>query len=450
MKRLLYYIITIAILASCADEDLQVNPYEFLLKPHNSNYEFYAGVPVSFTVKEKGQSQGYFYEMELFVDGKRVDVNMPNQQYSFDAGTYKIKANIKSNNKLFEIDTSLNIVEAPPEYGAPNRGERVEFGWTTEAGLNILLGTYYGSSALDYQVLTINESLRQQGGLLNMSLQDVYPDFFGHGASSSGTLVIGYNQTLAIYNASLTLQKQIYFNHDKSPRKILVKEDNAILMFDSMSHITLKKLDLNTSQLDKGQTKFVGVEDMTLYNYFLVDEKRVVTYYLNKENTRSLLMGIQIGSNIEFVQYFQPPIFISELNSISTGGFIFTNYYEQGNKISVIGTDASGVVLWTRTLNLDYENNRDTFDFRIRIKELNGFVYIFFDNMRCAKFSLSGTLVWDKYFYSDVAQFKELFTTSNGEFVMVGTRLQQQTIDYLLRSDIVAIKINSEGFRVVM
>ncbi|CAD5277028.1 MULTISPECIES: hypothetical protein [unclassified Imperialibacter] len=447
MKRLFTYIILIAVFFSCGDDDPGIEPYDFLIKPHNSNNELYVGVPVEFLIKGKGGGQKSFSKMDLFIDQEEVSLNR--QRYSFDSpGTYQINANVAIDSILYKIDTLLNITIAPPIYITQSRAEKVLFSWKTDTIYNILLSTYYGNSARDYEVLSINESLQQQGTNGKISL-DTYPEFYGFGASTSGRLVLGYNQQLAIYSPTLSLERRIGFNYGKSPRKILVQDDDTFLLFDSLSHIVVRSLNMNTGQLVGGETKFVGVDDMTVFNYFFLGEQRVATYYVNEDNSRSLIMASQIGGDFEFVHYFQPFVSVNGLNSISNGEFIINSYKSQENKIAIIGVDASGVVNWTRQINMDVIYNRERFDFRIRVLELNGFIYVFFDNMRCVKFSLQGALVWDKYFYATSAQFREVLATPSGEIVMLGTRqMDDPTIDYLLQTDVIAIKINADGFRV--
>ena len=88
--------------------------------------------------------------------------------------------------------------------------------------------------------------------------------------------------------------------------------------------------------------------------------------------------------------------------------------------------------------------------YQVALKELGGFIYVFFDNMRCMKLSADGGLVWDKYFYPEIARFEDVVITPNGEFIMLGTRQlsSNNNLDRPLQTDILCIKIDSDGFRV--
>ena len=85
----------------------------------------------------------------------------------------------------------------------------------------------------------------------------------------------------------------------------------------------------------------------------------------------------------------------------------------------------------------------------VSVRELGEFIYVFFDNMRCVKLSVDGKVVWDKYFYTWNARVKDVLMTTNGEFIMVGTRkLRMNSTDDELKTDVLCIKINADGFRV--
>lgn len=449
MKILFYLLALVFFISSCDDESVRVAPYALLLEPHSSNEEFYAGVPVTFGIKPRvGGNPFISYVIDLYVGGNKVDLKY--NEYSFtQPGTYTLKAFVKTNTRTYELDTVINIINGPPIFGSPQRGERALFGWKAGTSFKALLGTYYGSSALDYEVLSIDESLQQQGALTTLNL-DWYPEFRDHDVSSSGMLALIYDNKLAVYDEALQLKHQIFFNYGRTPRKILVTENKAALIFDSLNYVTLKQVDLTSGKIVKGPTQFIGVDGMTLYNHFFLDESRIAAYYVDPSNSKTLLMGVQVGADVEFSQYFQPPVFIENVMSISSSGYIFTTPVSSENKITVLGADNSNVVKWTRTFDSNFLNYWNQIQGRrVVLKEWNGYIYVFFDNMRCIKLSLSGQLIWDKYFYSTIARFEDMIMTSIGDFIMIGTRqlILDDIIDSQLQTDIVCIKINSEGYR---
>ncbi|NBW34345.1 MAG: hypothetical protein EBR30_04870 [Cytophagia bacterium] len=453
MRQFYYLMIVILLISSCDEEMSQrLVPVELQILSHNSNNELYAGVPVEFGIKAVGTAPPSlsFLGMELYVDGSKIDADY--LLYSFaDPGEYQVKAFVKmSNEKTYEFDTVLNIVNGPPVMGDRNRGESVLFGWKSGSNYNILLSTYHGSSVSDYEVLAINGSLEQLGQLKEMDF-GWYPRFYGHDASLSGKLALIYDNSFRIYDASLALEHHFYFKYDRTPRKIFITDETAVLLFDSLSHVTLKKVDLNTGQMVKGATQYVGVNEMNVYDHFFRDESRIITYYVGPSNVRTLLSGYSIGNFVEFNQYFQPPVFIDDITPISSGGYVINTVISEEEQLNILSADETNIVKWKRSFKMNFRNYwYQTGGYRTVIKELGGFIYVFFDNMRCIKLSIDGQLIWDKYFYPEIARFEDVMITSENEFIMLGTCLpySNSDIDYSKRTDILCIRINTDGFRV--
>jgi hypothetical protein len=280
-----------------------------------------------------------------------------------------------------------------------------------------------------------------------------YPQMYDHASSTTGKVAVIYDDYLKIFDESLVLEYQFSFNYGNVPRRIFMGNSHAALLFDSLAHITLKTVDLSNGQMVKGPTQFIGVNDMTIYNYFFQDESRVINYYIGPDNSRTLLMGVHVGNNVEFNQYFQPPVFINNVTPISSGGDVINSSVSEEKELNIMAADESNVLKWTRTFTMNFRNYWYQIPgYRIAVKELGGFIYVFYDNMRCIKLSTDGQLIWDKYFYPEIARFEDVLITSNNEFIMLGTSrpYPNGNADYLLRSDVLCIKINTDGFRVGM
>ncbi|MDZ7646757.1 MAG: hypothetical protein U5K54_05980 [Cytophagales bacterium] len=220
----------------------------------------------------------------------------------------------------YRLDTTLNCCKSTSGFSdiLPDL-ESVLFGWKAETNYKILLGTYYGNTALDYEVLTIDESLQQQGSLVRMALGG-YPEIKDHGVSSSGKLALLKDNSLEIYDNSLHLDTRINFSYNTIPRKIFMEGNNAVLVFDSLTHISLRKVDVNSRQIYmNGAKQFIGVDDMVANDYFLINESRVAIYYVNSNKTKTLLSVFNVGGVTEFSKYFQPPFFIKKITPISFG-----------------------------------------------------------------------------------------------------------------------------------
>lgn len=452
--RHLYYILVVVLLISACDEEEAQREISLSLQmlPHNSNNEFYASVPVEFGVKASGNTQPlYITEMELFVNGSRVEAEY--LLYSFaEPGTYQLRAKLKmSDNKMYEVDTIMNIVIGPSLIGDPERGEAALFGWRTETSYKILMSSYYGSSVQDYEVLSLDESLKPQGAFKKMDF-GWYPEIYDYGVSASGKLGIIYDNFFKIYDESLNLEHQLYFNYGNTPRKIFISDNNAVLLFDSLAHITLSKVALSTGMITEGSTQFMGVNDLTIYNHFFQDESRIATYYIGPNNIRTLLMGSHVGNNVEYSHYFQPPMYIDNVTPISSGGYVINTSISEEKKVNVLVADVSNVIKWNRTITMNFRNYWYNIPgYRIVVKELGGFIYVFFDNMRCVKLSTDGQLIWDKYFYPEIARLDDVLITSNGEFILIGTCLpysRNSNIDFQKRQDVLCIRIDNNGFRV--
>jgi hypothetical protein len=457
MKRRLLCLLSVSaifLFFSCHEEETkQIIPVRLQMKPHSSNNEFYAGIPVQFGVQLLNTTSGspFTYSMaELYVNGDKVVAEF--SKYAFaEPATYQIKAVVKTvNHNTFELDTVINIATAPPIFGSPQRGEKVLFGWKAGASYKMLLSTYHSSSVYDYEVLSIDEALKQQEPLVMLDL-GWYPQMIDHNVSPSGKLALIYDNNLVIYNASLTLTNRTFFNYGNLPRKVLIKDNSAVLLFDSLANISLKKVDLNTGKIVKGPTQFIGVDGMKAYDHFFIDEFRTAIYYTSPNNSKTLLIGVNVGSKVEFSKYFLPPVLIENVTPLISGGYVINSYVSLEKPLTVLGVDKSSVVKWAQTFQLNYQSYWYQFQSNhIAVKELRGFIYVFFDNMRCVKLSLDGQLIWDKYFYSEIARFEDVFVTPNDEFIMTGTRQLRSndpSKDGQLETDVICIKINTEGNR---
>jgi hypothetical protein len=432
MKLSIYCSVLILVAASCNDGS---DFFPLILQPipHNSENEFYVDVPVTFKDAE-GPVSG-FSGMEVFVDGNKIETYFLELTFS-QSGIHKLEVYATWKDRKYKLDTTLSIVKAPPVFGDPVRWESVLFGWKAETGYKILLGTYHGSSDLDYEVLSIDESLQQQGSLVKMDLGG-YPEIKDHSVSSSGKLALLYDNNLEIYDNSLNLVNRTYFSFNNIPHKVFIEGNNAVLMFDSLAHISLKKVDMNSGQIMKGPTEFIEVEDMTVNKRFFLNETRVAIYYVNSNKSKTLLKDVNVGGETEFNQYFQPSLFINKVFPINSG-YVITGIEEEQSILDMKVVDESNNVKWSRSFSKDNS---------IAIKELSGFIYAFYGNMRCIKFSPTGQMLWDKYFYSDIAHLNDVLITPNNEFIMIGTR-QLTSNGQILQQDIIAIKIDAEGFRI--
>lgn len=440
----------VLLIASCDDESDTPGSSSvgFSIRPHNSNNEFYAGLPVWIAGKPvAGPPWTSFMSLEeLFVNGSKVAVDR--WSYTFtDEGIYQIKARIKMlDRKTYEIDTTLTIVAGPPVIGAAGRGEQVLFSWKAGVNYNVLMKTYHGSSANDYEVLTIDESLVPQGALKTMDF-GWYPEFIDYDASASGKLAVIYDDGIEIYSTTLAREHQLSFLHGRGPRRVLMEDNHATVLFDSLSFATLRSIDFNSGAMVKGPTQFVGVDAMTTYRHYFLDDARIATFYASENNDKTLLMGTHIGGKVEFNQYFQPPVFIDEVTPIPSGGYII-NTHASDLTMKVMAADASNVVQWTESFTL---NHFYQWQPAISVKVSNGFIYAFFDNMRCAKLSMNGQVIWDKYFYPENASFQDVVITPEGDFILFGTCLppyRDDIQDYSRQTDVVCIKIDDEGMRI--
>lgn len=451
MKGVLYFFVAIILFSCDEGESPQIVPVQLKMSAHNSNDEFYTKVPVQFGIIGKGPGQ--WRGVELSVNGEKIeDEIIQFMQHSFSQpGSYQISAVVEMlNGSKYQIDTLINIVMGPPEFGDLARGENVMFAWRAGASYKILMNTYHGSSVLDYEVLSIDQALQQQGSFQTIDL-GWYPDVVAHGVTTSGKLALIYDQNLKIFSESLSLERQLFFAHGKVPRNIFITNNEGILLFDSLSHLILKKVDLTTGNLAKWSTRYVGVEGMTLFHRFFLNESHVATYHVAPDNSKTLLMGVDVAGDVQFSQYFLPPVFISNVTPLSSGGYIISSHISgDEKKFTVLGADASNVVQWTRTFTMNFQSYwNETPGYHTAVKQVGEFVYIFFDNMRCVKLSISGQVVWDKYFYPTSAHFEDVLTTPNGDFIMVGTRQSYANlIDQKLQTDVVCIKINADGLRV--
>jgi hypothetical protein len=442
VKRLLYYFTAIILFWSCdEDQSPRMVPVELQMGAHNSDNEFYAKVPVQFGIIEKGIA--HWKSVELFVNGEKIEGEFQQfMRHSFsEPGTYEIRAEVKmSNNIQYQLDTLINIATAPPVFGQASRGEEVMFGWEAGSDYMILMSTYHGSTARDYEILTINEAVEQQGSFQTIDL-GAYPDVVAHGSTASGKLALIYDYILEIFNESMQVERQLYFVDGGVPRDIFINGNEGILLFDSLSHIILKKVDLTTGKLIRWSSRNVGVEGMTLFNHFFLSESKVATYHVEPGNAKTLLMGVDVAGNVEFSQYFLPPVFITDVTPLSDGGCIISSVVSEENKFTVLKANSTGAVQWRRTFIKNSPNSA--------VKQVGQFLYVFFDNMRCVKLSLTGEVMWDKYFYPATAYFEDALITLNGDLIMVGTNQPfSDTFDQLLQIDIVCIKINADGLRI--
>lgn len=453
MKPLFYFLALILFFASCSNEgdDPAVAPITFHMKPHNSNNEFYADVPVEFYVKSKPNPwQPTFMDhagMEVYVDGSKIENGTLPVMVS--AGTYEIRALVTMfDDKTYQFDTTLNIVSGPPVFVTP-RQEEVLFGWRSGTNYKVLLKGYNGSSVYDYDVITINEALQQHGDLKRMDF-GWYPDMYDYGVSPSGELVLVYDNSVNIFDAGENLKHQIFYSNGRTPRKILVKENEAVLLFDSLSHVSLKKADLSTGQLTKGPSRFMGVEGLTLHDYFFLNQSEIAAYYVEPGNAKTMLLGVDLSGNIGFTQYFLPPAYIKNVIPLSGGGYVVASYISAENDLTVFGADETHVVKWRRTFKMNFRNFWYQIPGnRVAVKELAGFTYVFFDNMRCIKLSAQGQVIWDKYFYSEIARFDDVLITPDDKFIMAGTRRRYVgNIQGEYQTDVLMIKIDTDGFRV--
>lgn len=416
------------VLIGCNDGSL-VNPnntqqlYGIVVETYSARGESYAGLPVGLTLYgPKGTTQTTWD----FGDGETGQVEGYHSTiHKYAApGTYTITATalVSDAGRTYFIvkDTSISVHPAPRTFGNPTVGEWGIRVFQRQGGFNILYELIDNSTSEDYYFLHIDENGVASGIPMKLEL-DWYPHLGSIQSIANDRIALVDDYALKIFNPDGQVETSYYLYDTPLDMKII--DDNAILVFDSVRHAEVKRLDLQTGSIVR-HAPYFGVADYTLSDYFILNESQVAGYFWKGDySSTSVLTGANLGGTSLFSKYFPAGKSITAITNLANG-FITNNDspLDTNSPLFITRFDSTLQFVWQQEIpsngmSWPYSGGKSS----VVVKEVDSFIYLFFGNMRCVKLSQGGEIIWDHSFFRYYARFDDVILTPAGHFLMFGT-----------------------------
>jgi hypothetical protein len=450
MKRL-QLLLFVFILIGCQEDEPSSYFVKIGLVPHSSLGEFYEDIPVTYSLQFPDY-QGYDQVLWDFGDNITADGSTINNHTYREQGVYEISVEAISKGRKYKADTTITIVRAPISYGLPNTRESALGIYKTATNqYSVIYELNQGLSSSNYYMLRLNDAIEFTPSPVNLNL-DTYPEIGPSTHTSNGTIALAVDTNLKIYAADGTHIKTHILR--KYARDIQVVDNKFMVLFDSSKYAVVNSIDMGTSNISR-MRQSMDVDGMTRYGIYFTGAEAITGYYRNSTDQISLVMESNFGGGVIFSQYFNEPVLIQDITPVSNG-LIFSHvmgggYFSEVGRFGLIKFDLNNQVSWRQTFGLNFQNFYGNISpTKVVVKEVGGFLFIFCDNMRCIKLSQTGQVIWDHYFYPSIAKFVDVEITSDGNFLLLGTR--QYDLELTGDSnkwDLIFVTVSQHGERVI-
>jgi hypothetical protein len=444
--RKLSIIIVALLVVGCGDEP-QVFKYQkhVSFKPHTSAGEIFQHLPV--TIYFPVSSNEIVTNITWDLGDNTTVKNATFVEHSFNnAASYKINVKVQTNVRLYNEDTTITVINNPPTFGAATASESALLLYPDGSGkFNMVYGLNTGASSTSCQLAKLKENLEVESNPVNLNMEvgtELGSELGRHATTADGKLALMAGSSLLLFNQSGERIRTTSIG--RYPADLKAVDNKLVMVFDSAKYAVISSTDLDKN-ITTFQKRFVGVDDYSVYNYFLIDGSSLVVELRNPSNAITLLTSLNIGGSPGFSNYFPEPPFVKNMTQLSSG--ILVNSYLTRVDLKLLKLDASNNVQWRKSIS--YDGSPVLFESvptRVIVKEAGGFTYVFFGNMRCVKLATNGDIIWDRFFYPRSARVDCVEKTSDGNFIMVGTSVDMVSTSY--KYDIMMIKISPDGERI--
>jgi hypothetical protein len=421
---------------------------------HNSIGEFFEDIPVfigtNLNYDERLSSIKWYVNNEL-VNSESLGI----QPVFNSTGEHHIGLEINTNKRFLKTDTIITVIEAPFVFNESTNAENGLKLFGIYPGFSILYASNTGSSVEDYKVLTL-ENDRVVKSSTTVDDWPWYPEFGTFLRSSKGEMLNMVDNILYIYKNDGTFDKKINFDSDVD-YLICTSSNDYNVLYDSSNYLVTKIVDIYNGSINNNSNRYdLEINDMELVRVFPL-KSGFISYYKNQQLNIVLLQSVSYEGNINFTKYINGSLNVTNIHDLQTDGILLEtsqngDYDSEYNK-TFVKVDNEGILEWEKDLYFNYTNYLNYIhgpNLKVIVQE--GFIYLFWDNMRCTKISVSdGAIIWDEYFDIYNSIFHDVMQINENEFIMLGARQfdnenNQYTTDYTKR-DLLLIKLNADGER---
>ncbi|MEQ8303103.1 MAG: hypothetical protein RIB47_06905 [Cyclobacteriaceae bacterium] len=408
-RKLLLLTASIILLSACSNEEPVVKYNAIQVTSHNDLGEYFADVPTFVVIRAQVFEKIYSIFWN-FDDGGASD--QPDLYYSFTEGNRKISVNAFTNQRHVIEDTTINVVRGP--LLLPEEGLGLGVFEDHQNGYGFL---YKTNEAFYITHLGSNFEIVQSQKIDQTSGEDLFELY-----TEDGQIALIQGSRLKLFNSLGQKTLEPNLGATRLIRSGGIIDNLATLLYDSNDFVLSKKINLITKATSTSKND-ARISGFGIRNIFYLNDAVYACYYTKALHSpeHELLVVYDFNGNQVFSGEYSNELYLRNLSNIGNS-FLVTSQ-KLGNNVTLTMLDSNGSVLWSK----DYRTKKFV-DFapyyhKNKVIESNGFLFLFFDNMRCIKIdSANGDVVWDRSYDLPHSQWENTILTKKGNFLMAGTR----------------------------
>ncbi|MCB0490094.1 MAG: hypothetical protein KDC99_16545 [Cyclobacteriaceae bacterium] len=411
---------------------------------------FFAGLPTMFVAKSSVSYRGIPYpNIDKWTFGDNdASVNVaPYHVFDFP-GRYRVSVSTDKGEGY--ADTLILIEPKPSLIGSKHRPERGKFLLTSPvSGYNIIMATINSTGATEWQMLTVTskfDSLRSRR-LPIPTHSDVHLTFLNR---DFHTVLV--SDGIWEYNEWGNVVRSVTTRVGASPISGIEIDDGYIMGgFNFDASLVITRFDRDFQVIAQGRLETVR-PGYFLPNFSFETDEIIRLHYredTGMDNAKWSFVKMSLNGETLFESSYEADLAVSESFKLGTGYLLYgVRSYNGASDAAVVFTkvDDTGAVEWS------LKSPRDSwspYDFKARIFELDGFIYIFFDNQRGIKVSMDGNVVWSKRFSINTDRCIDVILNETGNFVILGAHqfdyLKMEYTTDVINTDISLTEVTIDG-----
>lgn len=444
-----------AIIFTCCENEIELTDVgiEFQFTSHGSQ-DWFAGLPIMMWALGKNELIYDGDYLWLFGDGQQSDQKQATHTYQFP-GQYKVTLVISVNGgKKISKDTTLTILPRLKTFGNTQTAENGIYLFQNSNQDYMALYSYYsGSSDLDYFLLRLSSSFEQVSNHeLPIEISNYAPaPVINH---QNNLIVVSNFLTSFWSNASIKFKEQV--TGPVNYGRVLKTPDGFCLTADVNQSIYINYRNeigqwISTSVIDVSEPGYSKVNsrldwpDLLSIHYTKDDPNfsgNTQYKFVQRKISGEVSLEVDLAEipAVQSVKLTDGELLVGSMTDAFATGidyYVFTKL------------DGNGNAVWIKKMSSGLLYSTYYLPWPVSVFESEGFVFIFYDNMRGLKIAENGTIVWQKRFTLSEDTFQGAIKNQSGNFVLLGSHqfdyeTKSYTTDYRKR-DLLLVEIDKNG-----
>lgn len=431
---------------SCTDEK-PITSSKIQVTAHNELGEYFADVPIFITLALGSES----IETILWDFGDNSTSSDVSPYHSFPEGFNRISVTATTSSRGIVADTTINIVAGPMVYGAENSGEYGLFTFEDDkGGYGLLYESSNGSNKFDNFLLRVNEEFQLvKTTQINQNADHIGPIV----QTNTGNLAVPFDNNLVVLNSDgETLHNQhlgIQFNNIYFINAAGTSDNDLVYHYYWNSNLVSQKINFQDFTTVNNSTD-ISTSGYEVRSIFDSGNSTYLCYYSDAlhSTNKELLTYRNFNGDIIFSKEFSNELYLKDAVRITHGWIVSSTEEANTNRIVLVKLDDQGIIKWKKVFPISNKTNISNSFGSSKTIEFDGFLYVFFDNMRSLKLEeATGNIVWDKYFDLPNSIWGHTMLTKRGTFIMIGSRLIRPELGQNM-NDLILLEITKDGIRI--